>query len=111
MAYENLLIENAGGIATVTVNRPKVLNALNHQTLTELARAFDEAEADASVKLVIVTGAGQGIEVRVGAEEDRDVGGRDQFLGQVGVLVHRAADRHARQHQADGAQRHQHLAG
>ena len=59
MAYENLLIENAGGIATVTVNRPKVLNALNHQTLTELARAFDEAEADASVKLVIVTGAGE----------------------------------------------------
>jgi enoyl-CoA hydratase len=59
VAYENLLVESANGIATVTVNRPKVMNALNHQTLTELAQAFDALEADASTRLVIVTGAGE----------------------------------------------------
>src|SRR5688572_15747946 len=59
MSYESLLIESAGGVATVTVNRPKVLNALNQQTLSELARAFDELEADSSVRLLIVTGAGE----------------------------------------------------
>ena len=59
MAYENLLIENAGGIATVTVNRPKVLNALNGQTLRELAAAFDEVEADSGVRCLVLTGAGE----------------------------------------------------
>jgi len=59
MAYQNILVERDGPIATVTVNRPKVLNALNHQTLSELAAAFDELRADASVRGLIVTGAGE----------------------------------------------------
>ena len=36
MAYENILVERDGAVATLTVNRPKVLNALNRQTLDEL---------------------------------------------------------------------------
>lgn len=59
MSYENLLVERSDAIATVTVNRPKVMNALNHATLSELARAFDELEADPAVRLVLVTGAGE----------------------------------------------------
>ncbi len=59
MSYENLLVEQSDAIATVTVNRPKVMNALNHATLSELARAFDELEADPAVRLVLVTGAGE----------------------------------------------------
>jgi enoyl-CoA hydratase len=58
-SFENLLVERQDGIATVTVNRPKVLNALNERTLTELAAAFDELEADPSVRLLIVTGSGE----------------------------------------------------
>ncbi len=58
MSYENILLEKDGAIATVTVNRPKVMNALNHQTLSELAHAFDAAKSDTSVRLVIVTGSG-----------------------------------------------------
>ena len=59
MAYENILLAVEGGIATVTVNRPKVLNALNHQTLSELAHAFDVVKADDSARALIVTGAGE----------------------------------------------------
>ena len=58
MSYETLLVERDGHVATVTVNRPKVLNALNHQTLSELGAAFDELKADGSVRGLIVTGAG-----------------------------------------------------
>jgi enoyl-CoA hydratase len=59
MAYENILVERDGAVATVTVNRPKVLNALNHQTLTELGAAFDELAVDAQVRGLIVTGSGE----------------------------------------------------
>jgi enoyl-CoA hydratase len=58
MAYENLLVETEGGIAVVTVNRPKVLNALNGATLRELGHCFDALRDDASVQGVIVTGSG-----------------------------------------------------
>ena len=58
MSYENLLYQVADGVATVTVNRPDKMNALNHQTLAELAHAFDAARDDDGVRAVIVTGAG-----------------------------------------------------
>ncbi len=57
--YENLLVEVADGIGTVTVNRPKVMNALDARTLRELAAAFDELEADPAARAVIVTGSGE----------------------------------------------------
>jgi enoyl-CoA hydratase len=59
MAYENLLIERDGPVATLTVQRPKVLNALNRQTLDELAAAFDELAGDESVRGLILTGSGE----------------------------------------------------
>jgi enoyl-CoA hydratase len=59
MSYDNLLVSVEGGVATVTVNRPKVMNALNEKTLTELASAFDALETDPAVRCTIVTGAGE----------------------------------------------------
>ncbi len=59
MDFKNLLLESANGIAKLTVNRPDKLNALNHETLTELARAFDALEADASVRCLVITGSGE----------------------------------------------------
>jgi enoyl-CoA hydratase len=59
MAFDNLLIERDGATATVTINRPKVLNALNAQTLDELRHAILELKQDESVRVVIVTGAGE----------------------------------------------------
>jgi len=52
-------IERDGLVATITVNRPNVLNALNSQTLDELRRAFLEMKHDAGVRVVILTGAGE----------------------------------------------------
>lgn len=58
MAYETLLLERDGPIAVITINRPKVLNALNATVLSELAAAVGELDRDASVLALIVTGAG-----------------------------------------------------
>jgi enoyl-CoA hydratase len=55
---ENLLVERDDAVATVTINRPKVLNALNAQTLDELRRIFLSFRRDAAVRVVILTGAG-----------------------------------------------------
>jgi len=59
MELENLqLAVGDDGIATITVNRPQVLNALNRATLAELAGVLDRLRDDASVRVLIVTGAG-----------------------------------------------------
>jgi enoyl-CoA hydratase len=58
MAYENLLVERDGAVLTITINRPKVLNALNESTLAELSAAIDSARDDESVRVVVITGAG-----------------------------------------------------
>lgn len=57
--YENILFEINDGIGVVTINRPKVLNALNGATLTEINTLFTEIAKDDSVKVVIVTGSGE----------------------------------------------------
>ncbi len=59
MTFENLLIEREDGFAILTVNRPKVLNALNMQTLDELRRAILELKHDEAVRAVVLTGAGE----------------------------------------------------
>jgi len=56
--FENLLYEKKDGIAYVTLNRPKVLNALNKATWQDLQTAFEDARDDASVRGIILTGAG-----------------------------------------------------
>src|SRR6201984_2230165 len=58
LVLANVLYEKKGSIAYVTVNRPKVLNALNTPTWADLETAFQDAKADASVLGVILTGAG-----------------------------------------------------
>ena len=59
MTLENLLIDREGAVAVLTVNRPKVLNALNTQTLDELRRAILELKHDESVRAVVLTGSGE----------------------------------------------------
>ena len=58
MAFDNLLVDRDGRFASVTINRPKVLNALNLQTLDELRRAALDLGHDDEVRVVIITGAG-----------------------------------------------------
>ena len=59
MSYENILYQKNAGIATITFNRPKVLNALNRKTVEELAGALVDARDDATVRVLILTGAGE----------------------------------------------------
>ena len=59
MTFENLLYDCSDGIATVTINRPKALNALNQSTLKELLCLFTGIKDDTAVKVVILTGAGE----------------------------------------------------
>jgi len=59
MAFENILLEVKKQIATITINRPQKLNALNWQTMRELREAFAQTRDDDAVRGVIVTGAGE----------------------------------------------------
>ena len=58
MALEHLLVDRDGAVSIITINRPKVLNALNGPTLDELGQVIDEAGRDESVRALILTGAG-----------------------------------------------------
>ena len=58
MNFENILIEKNNGLATITINRPKKLNALNKATIFELNLAFETLEEDQSVKVIALTGSG-----------------------------------------------------
>jgi len=58
LTLENVLYEKQGAIAYVRVNRPKVLNALNAATWLDLRTAFENAQSDAAVRGIILTGAG-----------------------------------------------------
>ncbi|MGB7970618.1 MAG: enoyl-CoA hydratase-related protein [Candidatus Deferrimicrobiaceae bacterium] len=59
MAYENLLVDVSGRIATITINRPKSLNALNRATMQELAAALEAIAQRDDVGVVLLTGAGE----------------------------------------------------
>lgn len=59
MEYQTLLLETSDKIATLTINRPQSLNALNGEVLHELECAFYELERDNSVQVVILTGSGE----------------------------------------------------
>lgn len=59
MAYENLIYEKRDGIAFITFNRPKVLNALNRQTMEKLREILLDARSDDAVRVLILTGAGE----------------------------------------------------
>jgi len=59
MEFSHLLIEKQDGIAVLTVNSPKTLNALNSQIIADLECALYELELDAEVKVIVLTGAGK----------------------------------------------------
>ena len=56
---EHIIYHIADGIATLTLNRPKVLNAINYDLLKELDELLDQAAADDSLRVLILTGSGK----------------------------------------------------
>lgn len=88
MNFETLLVERDGAVAVVTINRPKVLNALNTQTIDELEQVMRELQGDDTVRAIVLTGAG----------EKSFVAGAD--INELAVLSPADGQRHGRRGQA-----------
>lgn len=88
MTFDTLLVEREGAAAIVTINRPKVLNALNSATIADLERAMLDCRADETVRAVVITGAG----------EKSFVAGAD--INELAVLSPAEGQQHGRRGQA-----------
>jgi len=87
MAYENLLYAKKEGIAYITFNRPKVLNALNRKTVEELHQVLEDAHDDSSVRVLILTGSGEkafvaGADINELAQQTPIIGKEFSIFGQ-----------------------------
>jgi enoyl-CoA hydratase/carnithine racemase len=89
MSYETLTLARDGAVATITVNRPAVMNALNRQTVDDLRRAVLEVRRDEAVRVLVITGAGEkafvaGADIKELAEgvplEARELAARGQHV-------------------------------
>src|SRR3984893_2857993 len=90
MSFDNILLEKKNAIAYVTVNRPKVLNELNMATVEELGVAFQEIKNDSSIRVAILTGAGEkafvaGADIGELAKQDAVSGKEYAHRGQAGL--------------------------
>lgn len=59
MEFKNTLYEKSEGIATITINRPHALNALNTETMREISARLEDARKDGNIKVIVITGAGE----------------------------------------------------
>jgi enoyl-CoA hydratase len=92
MGYESLLLEQKDGVAVVTVNRPKKLNALNTQTIGELDAVFATLASDENVKGVVLTGSGE--KAFVAGADIAELAGLDAEAGRaLSARGHRVFDR------------------
>ncbi len=88
MTYETLLWEVQNHVALLTLNRPKLLNALNTQVFDELEEVFSLLSADTSVRVILITGAGDkafaaGADIREIADTDAATGEAKSLRGQA----------------------------
>ena len=82
MAYENIIVETRGRVGLVTLNRPKVLNALNDALMNELSEALARFDADEGIGAIVITGSDRAFAAGadIGAMKDR--GYRDVYMGE-----------------------------
>jgi enoyl-CoA hydratase len=84
MTYENLIYAKRGGAATITINRPDVMNAITPGLLTEMRTAVLEAGKDDEVKVIVLTGAGRAFSAGVDLIA---LGDRKLERGKVGPIL------------------------
>jgi enoyl-CoA hydratase len=86
MTFENIILESENRIATITINRPKQLNALNKQTIEDLHKALSWCQDSANIRAIILTGSGEkafvaGADIKEFADFSVDEG---KYLSKVG---------------------------
>jgi enoyl-CoA hydratase len=82
MSEPVILVEKAGAVATVTLNRPAAMNALSRELRTAIAETFEALEADSDVRVVILTGAGKAFCAGLDLKElGSDTGGINATIG------------------------------
>lgn len=79
MAYETLITEIEGHVATITLNRPDALNAFNNMLMDELTAALDKFEADAEIGCIIITGSKKAFAAGADIKEMRDLKYMDAY--------------------------------
>jgi enoyl-CoA hydratase len=79
MSFETIKSEKRGAVALITLNRPQALNALNTQLMEELAKALDQAEADAGVRCIVITGSEKAFAAGADIKEMQPKGYMDVF--------------------------------
>lgn len=89
MEYENIILQKKEGVANITLNRPKKLNAQNGASLAELNSALEDAEKDQSIGVIVIRGAGRafcaGMDMDVSfgsnaASQVEKIGGIDRYI-------------------------------
>jgi len=71
MNYECIIYEKASGVATIKLNRPKVLNAMNKQLWRDFQAALNDAGNDATIKVLVVTGEGRAFSTGADLKESK----------------------------------------
>jgi enoyl-CoA hydratase/carnithine racemase len=89
MSYETIRYEVSEGIATITLNRPDVFNAMNPQMMNELIAVFDETDRDDAVRVVIVTGEGKAFCGGADLSKGADIFNKDKNASQATESIYR----------------------
>lgn len=89
MSENRILSERDGPVGILTINRPKVLNALDLQTLAELEQALTALEADTTIRVIVITGAGERAFVAGGDIRDLDSRQGLAHYGEFAEVIHR----------------------
>ena len=79
MEYKNLVVETETGIAVVTLDRPKFLNALNSETLGELETCLRGLNGDRGIRVVLITGKGKAFIAGADVKEMQEMTPREAF--------------------------------
>src|ERR1700746_641538 len=77
--YEHIIVEQKGAVGVITLNRPKMLNALSFGVFREIARAVDELEANAAIGCIVVTGSDKAFAAGADIKEMQPKGFIDMF--------------------------------
>ena len=72
MTFQCILFEKEDGVATITLNRPEVLNAMNKQLWLDLRTALEDVRIDPEIKVLIITGEGRAFSTGADLKESKD---------------------------------------